>query len=106
MNILRRMPDGTLHLGYASLSHRNLEPVWMLGDIPLHEAEGEIIARGSEAEKMFMEHTRSLPPKICSPEKRIAELEQALRAAIALIRADDHPTRQGMADVLEKALNG
>lgn len=38
--------------------------------------------------------------------KRIAELEAALRAAIALIRADDHPTQQGVADNFEKTLNG
>lgn len=41
-----------------------------------------------------------------SDQKRIAELETALRGAIALIRADDHPTRQGMADNFEKTLNG
>lgn len=37
--------------------------------------------------------------------ERIAELEAALRAAIAIIRADDHPTRQGMANHLEEKLN-
>lgn len=36
---------------------------------------------------------------------RIAELETGLRTAIALIRTDDHPTRQGMANQLEKLLS-
>jgi hypothetical protein len=47
----------------------------------------------------------SMQRDIAERNKRIADLETALRAAIALIRTDDHPTRQGMADNFEKTLN-
>jgi hypothetical protein len=81
------MPDGTLHLSYASLSHKTIPPKWMLGDVPLEEAEGDIIARGDEAERQFFEAKRKeLEATIDEKtiEQRLDELERLVLKAIGM----------------------
>lgn len=52
-SVLRKMPDGTLALGYAIFSTRTIPGRWMLGDKPLDERPGVVIAWGDDAEHIF-----------------------------------------------------